>query len=158
MDLNFHAEIDGSDFLTGDDISKYHMMVGSLNWFVTHGCYGIHYTVCTLERHMMVPREGHMRAMHQVVGYLCQNYCFSIQYDITEPELKGKPVITSGFFGSSHATCLLTQRSTTCVLLFINSTPIRWYSRHQNWVETSTYGSEIVARHIAVNLIKKYGH
>eukprot|EP00957_Ditylum_brightwellii_P145252 11063068-Ditylum_brightwellii.AAC.1 len=61
---NFHAEIDGSDFLTGDDISKYRMMVGSSNWLVTLGRFDIHYTVCILTRYMMVPREGHMRAMH----------------------------------------------------------------------------------------------
>ena len=35
MDPNYHAKIDDSDFLTGDDISKYRMLVGSLNWLVT---------------------------------------------------------------------------------------------------------------------------
>eukprot|EP00957_Ditylum_brightwellii_P037915 2867715-Ditylum_brightwellii.AAC.1 len=48
MDWNHHAKINDSDFLTGDDISKYRMMVGRLNWLVTLGCYDIHYTVCTL--------------------------------------------------------------------------------------------------------------
>eukprot|EP00957_Ditylum_brightwellii_P141600 10787375-Ditylum_brightwellii.AAC.1 len=47
-DPNYHAKINASDFLTGDDISKYRMIVGSLNWLVTLGCYEIHYTVCTL--------------------------------------------------------------------------------------------------------------
>ena len=31
MGSNYHAKIDDSDFLTGDDISKYRMMVGNLN-------------------------------------------------------------------------------------------------------------------------------
>ena len=48
MDPHYHAEVDGSDFLEGDEISKYRMMVGSLNWLVTLGRYDIHYTVCTL--------------------------------------------------------------------------------------------------------------
>eukprot|EP00957_Ditylum_brightwellii_P044725 3391321-Ditylum_brightwellii.AAC.1 len=181
MDPNFHAEIDGLDFLAGDDISKYRMMVGSLNWLVTLGRYDIHYTVCILlARHMMVPREGHMGIMHRFFGYLLQNYCFSIQYDFTEPDFsahkieeydwfplygnvkdevpydmpghKGKHVATSVFFDSSHASCLLTQRFTTFVLPFINSTTICWYSKQPNCVETSTYGSEIVAGHIAVDL------
>ena len=69
-----------------------------------------------------------------------------------KPEPKGKPVVTSGFFDSSHASCLVTRRSTTCVLLFVNGTPIKWFSKHQNTVETSTYGSEIVAGRIAVDL------
>eukprot|EP00957_Ditylum_brightwellii_P087353 6648934-Ditylum_brightwellii.AAC.1 len=63
MDPHYHAEIDESDFLVGYDISKYMMMVGSLNWLVTLGRYDIHYTVTTLVRHMMMPRKGHMHAM-----------------------------------------------------------------------------------------------
>ena len=180
MDPNFHPETDDSDFLIGEDISKYRMMVGSLNWLVTLGRYDIHYAVCTLARHMMMPRQAHMHAMRRVFGYLLQNYKFSIDYDIDEPDFskykieeydwfplygnvkeeepygmpvsKGKPVVTSGFFDSSHASCLMTRRSTTCVLLFVNGTPMRWYSKRQNCVETSTYGSEIVAGRIAVDL------
>ena len=48
MEPNYHPEIDQSDYLIGDNISKYRMMVGSLNWLVTLGRYDIHYTVCTL--------------------------------------------------------------------------------------------------------------
>ena len=68
MDPNYHAEINDSDSLKGEDISKYRMMVGSLNWLVTLGRYDLHYTVCTLARHMMMPREGHIHAMHCVFG------------------------------------------------------------------------------------------
>ena len=35
MDPNFYAETDDSDFLFGDDISKYRMMVGSQNSLIT---------------------------------------------------------------------------------------------------------------------------
>eukprot|EP00957_Ditylum_brightwellii_P155486 11835432-Ditylum_brightwellii.AAC.1 len=70
IDPNYHAKIDDSDFLTCDDISKYRMMAGSLNWLVTLGCYGIHYTVCTLGQHMMIPRQGHLHDMRRVFGYL----------------------------------------------------------------------------------------
>eukprot|EP00957_Ditylum_brightwellii_P004703 357701-Ditylum_brightwellii.AAC.1 len=86
-DLNFHAKIDDSDFLTGDDISKYRIVVGSLNWLVTLGHYDIHYTICTLVLHMMMPRQGHLHAMRRVFGYLKQNYNFSINNDIKEPNL-----------------------------------------------------------------------
>ena len=47
MDPNYHPEIDDSNFLVGEDVSKYRMMVGSLNWLVTLGRYDIHYTVST---------------------------------------------------------------------------------------------------------------
>eukprot|EP00957_Ditylum_brightwellii_P122744 9360313-Ditylum_brightwellii.AAC.1 len=35
---------------------------------------------------MMVPREGHMHAMHRVFGYLSQNCKFSIDYNTEEPD------------------------------------------------------------------------
>eukprot|EP00957_Ditylum_brightwellii_P101971 7772267-Ditylum_brightwellii.AAC.1 len=81
-----------------------------------------------------MPRQGHMHAMKRVFGYLLQNKYFSIAYNIEEPDFskykveqhdwfplygnvqeeipygmpepKGKAVITSGFFNSSHASCL----------------------------------------------------
>eukprot|EP00957_Ditylum_brightwellii_P126477 9641325-Ditylum_brightwellii.AAC.1 len=60
-------------------------MVGSLNWLVILERYDIHYTVCTLVQHMMMPRQGHLHTMRRVVGYLKQNYKFSIDYNIKEP-------------------------------------------------------------------------
>eukprot|EP00957_Ditylum_brightwellii_P093340 7107562-Ditylum_brightwellii.AAC.1 len=87
LDPNYHVENVDSDFLTGDDISEYRMMVGSLNLLVTLGCYDIHYTLCTLARHMMMLRQGRLHAMRKVFGYLKQNYKFLINHNIKEPDL-----------------------------------------------------------------------
>ena len=57
-----------------------------------------------------------------------------------------------GFFDASHANCLVTRRSTSCVILFINGTPIKFFSKRQNTVKTSTFGSEFVPGRIAVDL------
>eukprot|EP00957_Ditylum_brightwellii_P019087 1436739-Ditylum_brightwellii.AAC.1 len=104
-----------------------------------------------------MPRQEHLHAMKRVFRYLKQNYKFSVDYDIKEldfsmhkieeydlfpfygstkeeepygmPEPKGKSAVTSGFFDYSHASCLMTR-----------STPIHWYFKQQNYVETSTYG------------------
>eukprot|EP00957_Ditylum_brightwellii_P203880 15336641-Ditylum_brightwellii.AAC.1 len=35
---------------------------------------------------MMMPRQGHLHAMRRVFGYLKQNYKFSIDYNIKEPD------------------------------------------------------------------------
>ena len=37
--------------------------------------------------------------------------------------------------------------------MLINNTPIQWLSKRQKTVEMSTYGSELVAACVAVNLI-----
>ena len=36
--------------------------------------------------------------------------------------------------------------------MFLNKTPIQWYSKRQGTVESSTYGSELVAARIATEL------
>ena len=59
----------------------------------------------------------------------------------------------SGFFDASHGSCLLTRRSVTGIILFLNNTPIKWYSKRQATVESSTYSSELVAGRIAVEMI-----
>ena len=40
----------------------------------------------------------------------------------------------------------------------MNSTPVKWYSKRQNTVESSTYGSELVAARIATDRSIEYRH
>ena len=40
------------------------------------------------------------------------------------------------------------------VLIFVNRAPIIWYSKRQNTVESSTFGSEFTAMRTAVDLIE----
>ena len=138
------------------------------------------FAVCTIARFNQVPREGHLKAMLRVFGYL-KGYAKSrilvdptllqikgnpiehnwgelypdsfeeLPPDILEP--KGKPVLITGYVDADHAHDLVTRRSVTGALLFLNNTPIKWYSKRQNTVETSTYGSEMVAARIATELI-----
>ena len=51
---------------------------------------------------------------------------------------------------------MVTRRSVTGILLCVNKTPVKWYRKRQNTVETSTYGSELVAARIAVEMIMEY--
>ena len=48
----------------------------------------------------------------------------------------------------------MTRRSQTGVLIYVNRAPILWYSKRQNTVETSTFGSEFVAARIAVKMVE----
>ena len=86
MDPNYHPEIDDSDFLVGDQVSLYRMMVGSLNWLVTLERHDIHYATGSLARHMMMPREGHLHAMRRLLEYLQVNKDFKIDYDKEESD------------------------------------------------------------------------
>jgi hypothetical protein len=46
------------------------------------------------------------------------------------------------FEDAVQASCLETQRSTTVIISFLNGAPVIWYSKRQNTVELSTFGSE----------------
>ena len=58
----------------------------------------------------------------------------------------------SCFVDADHAGCRETRRSQTGVLIFLQKTPILWYTKRQNTVETSSFGSEFCAMRIAVEM------
>ena len=69
------------------------------------------------------------------------------------PTAKGNPVCTTTYTDANLLHDLVTGRSTTSVLHFFNQTPIDSFSKHQNQVESATYGSEFMAARQAVEQI-----
>ena len=69
------------------------------------------------------------------------------------PEPLGHPVNIYTFVDTNHAGNIVTRRSHTGILLYLQNSPIIWLSRRQNTVETSTFGSEFVALRTARDLI-----
>ena len=67
---DYHAELDESNLVPPEKISLYQSLLGSVNWIITLGRFDISYAINTLSRYSMAPREGHMKAMHRVFGYL----------------------------------------------------------------------------------------
>jgi hypothetical protein len=57
------------------------------------------------------------------------------------------------YVDADHAHELVTRISITGILFMLNNTPIRLILKHQKTVETSTYGSELVASRIDTELI-----
>jgi hypothetical protein len=57
------------------------------------------------------------------------------------------------YVDADHAHDLVTRRSMIGILIMLNNTPIRWISKRQKSVKTSTYGSELVASRIDMELI-----
>ena len=184
MDPLYHPETDTTELLGPEDVSKYRMLIGSGNWIVTLGRFDIHYAVGTLARYLAIPREGHLKAMLRVFGYL-KTYnkrrlvintdqpdytkLESVRHNWTEfypdakenipdncPVPKGKEVIISTIFDASHASDLVTRRSVTGIVTLLNKTVIKTYCKRQNTVETSTYGSELIAARIATDITVEF--
>src|SRR5210317_780599 len=68
----------------------------------------------------------------------------------------GDKIQITAYTDSDHAHDLVTRRSVTGVLLFLNDTLVKAISQRKKTVETSTYGSELVATRVATKRILEY--
>ena len=75
----------------------------------------------------------------------------AIPKDILDP--LGNSSTVTCYVDADHARDKVTCRSVTGILLCVNNTPLIWYTKRQKTVETSTYGSELVAARVAVELV-----
>jgi hypothetical protein len=179
-----HPETDDTGFLNSDDHSKYRMLIGCGQWAITLGRFDTMFAIQTMARFSAAPKQGHINRMLRVFGYLKAYWKYGIIIDVQEPTIpqaedvqvnweeqypgameemppgmpkpKGKGVHITIYVDADHAHDQLTRRSVTGILLLINNTPIKWYSKRQNTVETSTYGAELVALRIAVDIAVEF--
>ena len=181
MAEDYHPELDESTILDEEQGSRYRSIIGSLMWAVTLGRFDIQYATVTLARYANAPREGHMQAARRILGYLSKfrkgklmidpskpkyddfqeqesPYWKEYYPDATEelppdmPEPKGQSCKMTIFVDADHARDQVTRRSVTGIAVFINNTLVKTYSKRQTTVESSTYGSELVAARIATDM------
>jgi len=74
------------------------------------------------------------------------------------PPPHGDAIQMTIYVDADHAHDQVTRRSVTGILVFIDNTPIRWISKRQATVETSTYGSEMVAARQAAEIVLEMRH
>ncbi len=176
----YHPEVDTSCSLDEDSTCLYQSYVGILRWAVEIARIDTSHSGATMARFMAAPRSGHLTGILRMFAYLKFHLRSKIVIDPfirdwsskewtqpdwkdfypdaqeiipdNAPEPRGKPVQINLFVDASHATCLMSRRSTTGVIIFLNGTPIKWYSKRQNTIETSTFGSEFMAARTAVEL------
>jgi len=177
-----HPELDDTPFLSDDDASRYRSIIGSLNWLINLGRFDVHYATMSLSRFNVAPRQGHLTAALRVLSYVknypkgkiiidgsypshvdreyqdhsnWKEFYPDAKEDISFkcPTPKSKEIRITVYVDADHAHDQVTRRSVTGIIVFMNNTPVRWFCKKQNTVETSTYGSELVAARIATELI-----
>ena len=74
------------------------------------------------------------------------------------PEPRGNAVQQNCFVDVDHVGNKVTHHSHTGIIIFLNFSPTAWISKCQNIVEMSTFGSEFVALHIAMELLKSLSY
>ena len=96
----------------------------------------------------MFPEQVRYDWMESVYG------CPPEEIDPRAPEPKGKKVRTTSYADANLLHDLVTGRSASGILELLNNTPVDWFSKRQQQVETATYGSEfMVARQATERLI-----
>ena len=178
----YRPELDSSRLLNDEEITQYQGHIGVLRWICELGRIDILVAVSMLSRYSAAPREGHLHQVIHVFAYLKKYERSRLVFDDNRPDLKdakfvnvdwketypeaedqippnmpeprGKSVVTTCWVDADHAGCQETRRSHTGIIIYVNSAPILWFSKRQNTVETSTFGSEFVAMKQAVDLVE----
>ena len=125
---------------------------------------------------------GHLEQVHHIFGYLKDWPKWKLFFNPQHPELdersfttydwydfyrdtkepvlgdmpapRGQVVSTHCFVDSDHVANTVMQCSQTGLLLFVNRAPVTWFSKRQNTVETSTFGSEFITMKTVVEHIE----
>ena len=178
----YHLELDVTPELKADGLQQYQELIGILQWAVELGRVDILMETSMMSTHLAMPRWGHLEQVHHISGYLKDRPKRKLFFDLQHLELdersfttynwydfyrdtkepvpgdmpapRGQGASTHCFVDSDHAANTVTRCSQTGLLLFVNRAPVIWFSRRQNTVETSTFGSEFIAMKTAVEHIE----
>ena len=178
---NCRPELEISAELKSDGVQYYQELIGVLRWAVELGHVNILLETSLLSTHLALPRQGHLNQVYRMFGYLkthpkrklafdamhplisermfknhdWHNFYRGVQESIPGdmPKPRGNPMLTHCFVDASHGSYRATRRSQMGILIFCNKAPITWFSKRQNTVEASTFGSEFQAMKNAVEMI-----
>jgi hypothetical protein len=182
MKTGYHPAEDDTPELNAEGLRYYQELIGILRWAVEIGRLDILLEVALLSSHLAMPRKGHLEQAYHIFAYLKHSGKRRVYLDPTYPSIsedrfatydwtdfyryaeeaipsnmptpRGRYMSLHCFVDSDHAGDKVTRRSQTGILIFCNSAPILAYSKRQNSVECSTYGSELVAMRQAIELVK----
>jgi hypothetical protein len=177
---DYRPELETSPELKSDGIQMYQEFIGVLRWAVELGRVDILLETALMSTYMAMPREGHLQQIYRIFGYLKSHPKRKLAFDPQHPRInelrfkqydwhdfyrdateaipgdmpvaRGNIMSTHCFVDASHGSDRATRQSQTGILIFCNKAPIIWYSKRQNTVEASTFGSEFQAMKNAIEL------
>jgi len=76
------------------------------------------------------------------------------EYPTRMPEPFDNLVHVLAYVDANHAGNMKTRRSHSGILMYVNQAPIIWYSKRQNTVEASSFGSEYIALRICTEVVE----
>ena len=178
-----HPELDKTDLLEDDGVKLYQSLIGSLQWAVQIGRFDIATAVMTMSSFRALPRKGHLDRLKRIFGYLSRMKNAVLRIRTEEPDYSnltsvsaswdhtpyagveepiphkipralGLRVTISVWFDANLLHCLITGKAVTGIIVFYNGTPVRWYTKKQATVATSTFAAEYDAGRTMVELVQ----
>ena len=146
--------------------------MGQLQGLITLGRYDIQSQVVSMSRFRAALRKGHLERLKWIYAYVIRTKDYGIRFRVHQPDNSylpeqnfywthtvygdakeiipegipkplGKTVTSTITVVANLNHCLVTGRSLTGCLHFVNQTPMDSYSKRQATVDTTTYGSEL---------------
>jgi hypothetical protein len=175
MQTSYSPWVDVTKELDAGEAAYYQSLIGILRWIVELGRVDICLEVSLLSSHLALPRQGHLKQLFHIFGYLKRNHNAEMVFDPSDPvideslfeckdwstsayglegakemppnmpEARGLGFIMRAFVDADHAGDKLTRRSRTGFLVYLNCAPIYWLSKKQTSIETSSFGAEFTA-------------
>ena len=171
---DYRPEVDMTPELNLTDAAYYQSLIGVLRWIVELGRIDITCEVSEMASMMAMPREGHLDQVYNIFAHLKIKHNAEMVFDPSEPDIdetvfqsedwshtvyddakdeiatdtphpRGLGFKIRAFVDADHAGNLVTRRSRTGFIIFLNNAPIYWLSKRQTGIETSSFGSEFMA-------------
>ena len=185
MTSNYVPELDATPELSSSDTQYYQELIGILRWATELGRVDILLEVSLLSQYQASPREGHMEQALHIFAYLKKSPKLTLYLDPDLPKIdysiftanpndfakyyrdanedlphrmpkaRGRPVTVTAYVDASHAANKKTRRSHSGHIIFVNRSPVLWYSKRQRTVETSSFSAEYIAMKTCVEAIQQ---
>ena len=170
----YRPEVDTTSELSAEKATYFQSLIGILRWIVELGRADITMETSAMASMMASPREGHLAQLYHMFAFLKTKHNSLMVFDPTEatidptqfiredwsaaaygdceedlppnaPTPRGIGMSMRAFVDSDHAGDIVTRRSRTGFIVFLNSAPIYWFSKKQTSIETSSFGAEFIA-------------
>ena len=182
LSAGYRPELDMSPELDARRLNYYQGLIGVLRWMCELGRVDLLYSTSIMSSYLASPREGHLEQVLHMFAYLKSHSRSAMVFNdmapffddalfreadwaetypdarepmpYNQPEARGMSVQMTAFVDADHAGCQVTRRSHTGYIIYVNKAPILWFSKRQNTVESSTFGSEYVALRLVTDAIE----
>lgn len=138
---NLTAATTKDEMLSPDNHHRYRSLIGGLSYLAICTRPDISFAVSILSRQLHAPSKRHLVLAKRVVRYVSGTVDKKIFYP--RSNVNSEPLMA--YTDADWAGCNDTRRSTTGILIKINSAPVYWTSKRQSLVMLSSAEAEYVS-------------